>query len=88
LGHSKVGFTLDVYAHLLAGMDEDAAGLLDQAVRTLKVSGERPSRPSNDLDFVLLQMRKVARCGRLTARWRGDLLHLSSGGSLRNFSSI
>ena len=34
LGHSKVGFTLDVYAHLLAGMDEQAADLLDRVVRT------------------------------------------------------
>ncbi len=33
LGHSKVGFTLDVYAHLLPGMDEDAADLLDSVVK-------------------------------------------------------
>ena len=33
LGHSKVGFTLDVYAHLLPGMDEYAAELLDKVVQ-------------------------------------------------------
>lgn len=33
LGHSKVGFTLDTYAHLLAGMDEEAATRLDVAMR-------------------------------------------------------
>jgi len=33
LGHSKVGFTPDVYAHLLPGMQEEAAQKVDVALR-------------------------------------------------------
>jgi integrase len=33
LGHSKVGITLDLYAHVLPGMQEDAAARVDDAVR-------------------------------------------------------
>ena len=33
LGHSKVGFTLDVYSHLLPGMQEEAAHLIDAGLR-------------------------------------------------------
>ncbi|MFN7992749.1 MAG: site-specific integrase [Bryobacteraceae bacterium] len=33
LGHSKVGFTLEVYAHLLPGMQEEAAKLTDSKLR-------------------------------------------------------
>lgn len=33
LGHSKVGITLDLYSHVLPGMQEDAAARVDQALR-------------------------------------------------------
>jgi hypothetical protein len=34
LGHSKVGITLDLYSHVMPGMQEDAAALVDDALRT------------------------------------------------------
>jgi integrase len=33
LGHSKVGITLDLYSHLLPGMQEDAAAKIDAALK-------------------------------------------------------
>jgi integrase len=33
LGHSKVGITLDLYSHVLPGMQEDAAAKIDEAFR-------------------------------------------------------
>jgi integrase len=33
LGHSKVGITLDLYSHVLPGMQEDAAAKVDAALR-------------------------------------------------------
>ena len=33
LGHSRVAFTLDVYSHLLPGMQEEAAAKTDAALR-------------------------------------------------------
>jgi integrase len=33
LGHSKVGITLDLYSHVLPGMQEDAAARIDEALR-------------------------------------------------------
>jgi integrase len=33
LGHSKVGITLDLYSHVLPGMQEDAAARVDNALR-------------------------------------------------------
>jgi len=41
LGHSKVGFTLDVYSHLLPGMQEEAAQKVDEA---LKLAFEKQRR--------------------------------------------
>jgi integrase len=32
LGHSKVGITLDLYSHILPGMQEDAAAKVDAAL--------------------------------------------------------
>jgi len=32
LGHSSVGFTLDVYSHIIEGMQEDAMALLDEVL--------------------------------------------------------
>jgi len=34
LGHSKVGITLDLYSHVLPGMQADAVALVDAAFRT------------------------------------------------------
>jgi integrase len=42
LGHSKVGFTLDVYSHLLPGMQEEAASKVDAGLRA--ALGKRPPR--------------------------------------------
>jgi len=40
LGHSTVGITLDIYSHLLPGMQEEAVGRLEAALRAaLKESG-------------------------------------------------
>jgi integrase len=33
LGHSKVGITLDLYSHVLPGMQADAAALVDDALK-------------------------------------------------------
>ena len=33
LGHSTVGMTLDVYSHVLPGMQEDAASRIDSVLR-------------------------------------------------------
>lgn len=33
LGHSKVGITLDLYSHVLPGMQEDAVAKVDAALR-------------------------------------------------------
>lgn len=42
LGHSKVGFTLDVYAHLLPGMQEEAAHLIDAGLRAAMGKAHAP----------------------------------------------
>ena len=34
LGHSKVGITLDLYSHVIPGMQEDAAALVDAALKS------------------------------------------------------
>ena len=33
LGHSKVGITLDLYSHVMPGMQDDAAARVDDALR-------------------------------------------------------
>jgi integrase len=33
LGHSRVGITLDLYSHVLPGMQEDAAAKVDAALK-------------------------------------------------------
>jgi hypothetical protein len=33
-GHSRVGITLDLYGHVLLGMQEDAAARVDEALRS------------------------------------------------------
>lgn len=41
LGHSKVGITLDLYSHVLPGMQEDAAARVDDALRLAQINRER-----------------------------------------------
>ena len=36
LGHSKVGITLDLYSHVLPGMQEDAAARVDNALQAFR----------------------------------------------------
>ena len=45
LGHSKVGVTLDLYSHVMPGMQEDAAALVDAALR------EAQQKPRAGLDL-------------------------------------
>jgi len=33
LGHSKVGITLDVYSHVIPGMQEDAVARVDEVLQ-------------------------------------------------------
>ena len=42
LGHSTVGITLDVYSHLLPGMQEDAAQKIDSALRAAMDRERKP----------------------------------------------
>jgi integrase len=39
LGHSKVGITLDLYSHVLPGMQEDAAAKMDAALKAAQKRG-------------------------------------------------
>jgi integrase len=32
LGHSSVAFTMDVYSHIISGLQEDAMALLDEVL--------------------------------------------------------
>jgi integrase len=41
LGHSKVGITLDLYSHVLPGMQEDAAARMDAALREAIAKAKR-----------------------------------------------
>ena len=36
LGHSKVGITLDLYSHVMPGMQEDAVAKVDAALRAAR----------------------------------------------------
>jgi integrase len=42
LGHSKVGITLDLYSHVLPGMQEDAAAKMDAALREAQMRVSKP----------------------------------------------
>jgi integrase len=44
LGHSKVGITLDLYSHVIPGMQEDAAATVDQALRAAILKRKNPVR--------------------------------------------
>ena len=39
LGHSSVAFTMDVYSHIIEGMQEDAMALLDEVLPAGKNGG-------------------------------------------------
>jgi integrase len=41
LGHSNVGITLDLYSHVLPGMQEDAAAKVDASIRAAIESGAK-----------------------------------------------
>jgi integrase len=43
LGHSKVGITLDLYSHVMPGMQEDAAARVDAALQAAINGRGRPS---------------------------------------------
>lgn len=40
LGHSRVGITLDLYSHVMPGMQEDAAAMVDAAIRAASAKRE------------------------------------------------
>ncbi len=42
LGHSTIGITLDVYSHVLPGMQEEAATKVEAALR--KAMEQRPAK--------------------------------------------
>jgi integrase len=42
LGHSKVGITLDLYSHVLPGMQEDAAAKMDSALKAAQAGLSKP----------------------------------------------
>jgi integrase len=41
LGHSKVGITLDLYSHVIPGMQEDAAAMIDSALLAARDKGRK-----------------------------------------------
>ncbi|MGY4624587.1 tyrosine-type recombinase/integrase [Bradyrhizobium sp. USDA 4486] len=43
LGHSKVGITLDLYSHVIPGMQEDAAAMVDAALKAAAQKREQKS---------------------------------------------
>jgi len=42
LGHSKIGITLDLYSHVLPGMEADAAERVDAALQAAMARRKRP----------------------------------------------
>jgi len=47
LGHSKVGITLDLYSHVIPGMQEDAAAMVDAALKSAMQTREQKANGSN-----------------------------------------
>jgi integrase len=41
LGHSKIGITLDLYSHVIPGMQEDAAAMVDAAIKSATKAREK-----------------------------------------------
>jgi integrase len=52
LGHSKVGITLDLYSHVIPGMQEDAAEMVDTA---LKLAMQKRKQKANGSNAVAIQ---------------------------------
>jgi integrase len=52
LGHSKVGITLDLYSHVIPGMQEDAAEMVDTA---LKLAMQKRKQKANGSNAVALR---------------------------------
>ena len=49
LGHASVAFTMDVYSHLLQGMQRDAMNLLDEVLPpAVSTTNERQNREAHD----------------------------------------
>ena len=46
LGHSKVGITLDLYSHVIPGMQEDAAAMVDAALKSAMHKREQKANGS------------------------------------------
>jgi len=44
LGHARVGITLDLYSHVLPGMQADAAARVDDAFRLVQKSAREDVR--------------------------------------------
>jgi len=56
LGHSSVAFTMDVYSHIIEGMQEDAMRLLDGVLPKAKkgASGRNNAKLTPPLDIKLI----------------------------------
>ena len=55
LGHSSVAFTMDVYSHIIDGMQKSAMALLDE-IMPVGVSEKNPSPKCRQLSIKQLQM--------------------------------
>src|SRR5207302_10401706 len=44
LGHTQISMTMDIYSHVLPGMQQEAMGRLDDALKRQKVNEERESK--------------------------------------------
>jgi integrase len=47
LGHSKVGITLDLYSHVIPGMQEDAAAMVEAALKSAMEKRDQKANGSN-----------------------------------------
>ena len=63
LGHSSVAFTMDVYSHIIEGMQQDAMALLDE-VLPAGVNGARKNNANltPKADIILSNNRILALC--------------------------
>jgi hypothetical protein len=59
LGHSKVGITLDLYSHVIPGMQENAAAMVDKALKSAMLDRQEKAMVANAvavrLDGAILQ---------------------------------
>jgi len=62
LGHSSVAFTMDVYSHIISGMQEDAMALLDEVLPAGKngVSQKNNANLTPMVDIMQAKDRKLA----------------------------